>query len=460
MKILLIKPDYGSHVITPPLGLGYIASVLEMDGHDVHIVDLATDHLSDDGFLRTVKKREPDLIGFSLMSDVKVLSKVREIITNLRRVSEAPIVIGGPQVSSLPAFTLQYTRANFAVIGEGENTMKELARALDKESGEEFDSIRGLAFLEGNGNVRINEPRELIKNLDQIPFPAWHLMPPSKYRISPVLASVKRQPVAPIITSRGCPFLCTFCAGHVTWGRTFRVRSPKNVVDEIEMLVEKYGVREIQISDDNFTLIRKHAFEVCREIIRRKIDIYWSCPNGVRADKLDRELLYTMKLAGCHLFGFGIESGNQKTLHRIKKRLDLEVVSKAVKTAKDLGITTVGFFILGLPGENFQDIQRTINFAKNIPLDRAWFSTLNLLPGAELFWDFLKDDNIAEIDIDKLNVILSGAGTSNLTKNALKKAQKLALMKFYLEPTRLLKLLRSTGIQQLRTFMIARKIVL
>lgn len=451
MQVLLIQPEYKDTWGSTPVGLGYIASVLENDGHKVSFYDLTKAPLSDEKFKKYVSEASPELIGISLMC--RALPEVRRLVYNIRKVSDVPICLGGPQATTLPEFTLEYTKADFAVIGEGELTTKELVSHLE-EGGGNFSEINGLAFF-GNKKVNINKPRGLIKDLDQIPFPAWHLMPPSEYKIAPVLSHAKRYPIAPLVTTRGCPYNCNFCGGPIIWKRRFRMRSPKNVVDEIEMLMKRYGVKEIFISDDNFTLIKEHAIGICNEILERNLNISWACPNGVRVDRLDRELLQIMKKAGCHLIGLGIESGNQEILNRANKHLDLKLVSKVVKEAKQIGITTYGFFIIGLLGENPQTIRQTIDFAKGLPLDRAWFNILVPYPGTEIFTEFTRSKSLKEVDWKNIDattgMIATGIKYQELTAEDLVYWQRKAAREFYLRPKILINVLKNIRYDGLKT---------
>jgi len=451
MRILLIQPLYENNFPNPPLGLGYIASALEEEGHNVQLIDLTNKPLSDYEFERAVQEVKPELVGISLMC--RALPNVAKIVASLKRIYDIPVVLGGPQVTVMPSFTLRQTKADFAVVGEGENTVRELVHHIEKGEGDRAD-IDGLAFVD-NDKVRVNAPRRLIQDLDLIPFPAWHLMPPKEYDLAPVLTPVEKYPVGVIITTRGCPYECNYCAAPKVWGRTFRRRSPQNVVDEIELLVDDYGVKELFLSDDNFTLVRKHATDICGELMQRRIDVSWACPNGVRIDRVDRELLRTMRKAGCHLLGFGIESGSQRVLDRAKKHLDLGLVRKVVRMAKEEGITTYGFFILGLLGETTQTIRETIDFAKSLPLDRAWFNILEPYPGTEVFEKFAEAVPPGEIDWSGINgatgMIAKGIGYANLSAEDLVHLQRKAVREFYLRPRIAIGVIRSMNFRGIKT---------
>lgn len=431
MKILLIQPEYKDSWAHPPLGIGYLASALKEDGQEVSFIDLTLKPLSKEELKDFIFNTKPNLIGISIM--VRALPTVKELITLIRQVKNIPIVIGGPQVTIEPEFTLKYTQADYAVVGEGE---------------------RALVDLVHNLNARTIVKKELVKNLDDIAFPDWGLISPPRYKMSPVLTPVKKTPIAPIITTRGCPYECSFCGGPLVWGKTFRRRSAKNIVDEIEMLRDGQGVKEIFISDDNFTLLKAHAINLCKEMIERKVNMPWCCPNGIRVDTADDELLGWMRRAGCYLVGFGIESGNQEILDRAHKQLDLKRVKEAVKAARKNKLMTYGFFIIGLPGETTATIRQTIDLSKSLRLDRAYFNILIPFPGTEIFNMYAKNKS----DIDWANIdsgtgmIAEGIEYEDLTGIDLVHWQRRALREFYFRPRiffSVLKHMRLGGIKTL-----------
>lgn len=445
MKVVLIQPKYSGHVLHPPLGLGYIASFLQREGHIVNIID-ANLGLSHTKIIDKIKQIEPGLIGISVMTDTFIETK--KVVARIKSEINVPVVLGGTHVTALPKYSMRETNADFCVCGEGELIIKELVFALENEIS--IDNINGLIYRKKN-EIVINPPRDLIANLNNLPFPAWSLMDPNKYTIAPVLASTDDAPIAPILTTRGCPFQCAFCASNITWKRRLRFRSPDNVVDEIEYLLNNFGVKHIHFSDDNFTFSKKHTMDICNEIMKREIDITWSCPNGVRVDSLDDELLKTMSKAGCRTLGFGIESGSQKILNNVNKHLNLSIVPKIIKKAKKNNITTFGFFILGLPGETRETIEKTIKFSKNLDLDRAWFFILAPLPGSKIFNEWIQNKSLNEIPWNSLDTYTGIIQQGNLTVEALESYQKRAVREFYLRPKVLLNLLKKTKVRNVKT---------
>jgi len=452
MKVLLIQPNFDAHIVHPPLGLGYLAAYLEKNNHEVAIFDATLKNASLEQTLLAIKIFLPNLVGITVLS--RGHNKAREIINEIKKIfPKLPVVIGGTQVTAAPAEVMADFKADFAVIGEGEITLAELVSALGGKN--KFSDIDGLAYREKK-KIRINHKRKLIENLDKIPFPAWHLMPPGQYRIAPILEPIHASPVAPILTSRGCPYNCSFCASNVTWQRKLRFRSPENVIGEIKLLKEKYGVKEIHFADDNFTMDTKRAEEICDRLIEENIDLPWQCPNGVRIDRLPLLLLRKMKKAGCYAVGLGIESGNQKILDKNSKNLNLKVVPQVLEDLRKVGIESYGFFILGLPGDTKQTINETINFALTNPFDRVWFNLFTPYPGSPAFNNWLGNRRVGDIDWDKHDCSTAVAKLRGVSGKELEKLQKAALRKFYLRPKNLFKLLVRLRPREILTLIMSR----
>jgi len=336
----------------------------------------------------------PDVIGITALSsyynEMRILARILHPL-------KIPIILGGVHVSALPELSLRECGADFVVIGEGELTTLELMEKW--QDLEAKDHIKGISYLE-NSRFQLNPARELIPNLDELPFPAWDLINPLKYPLTPHGYIMKRYPVAPILTTRGCPYSCSYCASTQFWRRKFRRRSAQNIGDEIEYLVNTFKIREIHLWDDNFTLLKKHVVEFCKEIQQRKLDLTFACPNGIRIDHLNRELLTLMRRTGFYSLTFAIESGSQAILDQANKRINLKVIPKILEIAKRLGYRTPGFFIFGLPGETYTTARRTIQFAKNLPLDTAVFFSAKPLPGSRLFADWRGKNDLIKVNYD------------------------------------------------------------
>jgi len=454
MKVLLLQPNYDCHVLHPPLGLGYLASSLEKAGHRVAIFDGTLKEAKTEDFLNEIKKFSPDLIGITVLS--RGHNQTKELSAEIKKNFSIPIILGGSQVTAYPEKIIEDFGVDFVAVGEAEETLVELVESLQKKKSN-FAKIKGLVFRQKDGKIKRTEDRPLVADLDKLPFPAWHLMPPADYRVVPILSPNKGYPVAPIVTSRGCPYFCTFCASNITWRHQFRKRSPKNIVDEIEMLVKKFGVGEIHLTDDNFTLIKEHAMAVCDELIKRNLNIFWQCPNGVRIDSLDLELLRKMRKAGCYSVGLGIESGSPQILKNVKKNLNLALVEEKLVLLKSVGIRAYGFFILGLPGETQKTVRETIDFAKKNPFDRVWFNILTPYPGSEIFEEYVKQQKLTfeTVSWGEMDGNYASYKTAVPLKD-LEKYQKKALREFYQRPKIIFDMITHTGFGSVKTFLSSR----
>ena len=444
MKIALARPKYKTHLITPPLGLGYISSYLKSKGWETLIVDGLNLNLSNEEIV--ARCQDCDIIGITCLSDFYL--EVVDLSEKLKQAGKV-VVLGGVHPSVLPAQNQGESGADYIVVGEGEVTFEELIRAISL--GENPYVIPGVFSQSHQPEFK---SRELFVDLDKLPFPDWEQLDPRTYQKAPHGALVKNFPIAPVVSSRGCPYCCKFCASPRFWGQRLRFRSPANVVAEIEHLIKNFGVKEIHFEDDNLTLRREHIVDICNLMIAKGIKISWATPNGIRADKVDEELLALMKKAGCYYVVFGIESGNQKILDNINKKETLADIAKAVKLAHKLGIMTQGFFILGLPGETEETIKNSINFAKRLPLDRAQFLILDLLPGSAL-WEEHK--NSFAIDYTKESYHEPTWVPDTISPEALKKWQPRAFRSFFFRPGPLFSLVKFFRPSQIR-FIIKRLI--
>jgi radical SAM superfamily enzyme YgiQ (UPF0313 family) len=417
-----------------------LASFLRRGGHQVSIFDGTLKNATSQDFLRAVADFQPNLVGISVLT--RGHNRAREMIVAIKgSFSDLPIVIGGTQVTAAPKEVLVDLGADFAIVGEGELALLDLVKAL--ESGEPtLEKIRG--------------PYPLIEDLDSLPFPAWDLIPPKEYRIAPILEPARAFPIAPVLTSRGCPYNCSFCASNATWQRRLRFRSVKNVIEEIKMLKNEFGVREIHFCDDNFTMNIQRAEEMCEVLIEERINLPWQCPNGVRIDRLTPPLLSKMKKAGCYSVGLGVESGNQEMLRKVNKQLDLQIVPPVLQNLKKAGIESYGFFILGLPGETKKTIRQTIDFALKYPFDRVWFNIFAPYPGSPAFAEWLGKRDFGEIDWDKHDCATAVMAGEDLSTEEIEGLQRQATLRFYLRPRTLIKVLSRLGPREITTFLMSR----
>ena len=415
--------------VVPSLGLGYLASCLRQAGHEVTILDALRDALPPDQVCKIVQAERPDLVGVTILS--LFYPEARSRVRLLKQACSCKVVIGGHHVTALPEASLTETNADCAIVGEGEDTIVHLAGAL--EGAGEFADISGLAYR-CDGSVVMNEPSALIENLDGIPFPAWDLVGLERYPPISHGTIHRRFPNAPIITTRGCPYRCTFCAARLTAGTKLRKRSAENVVDEIEMLYKNFGISEFHFEDDNFAFEKQHAYRICEEIVRRGLRVDWSCPNGVRVDTLDDELLAMMKRSGCYMLALGIESASQEILEAAHKKMNIDVVPETVRRMRVHGILSMGFFILGLPGETQETALKTIDFAKTVDLDFVMFTHFVPLPGTEIFDQLTRSGRDPEEFFGSHLMSRAVLETEHLSRADLTRLQKRAHREFYFRP--------------------------
>jgi len=469
MKILLINPPYHKKKIfrksmeevgalLPPLGLAYIAAVLEKHGNKVKIIDgpvLTTRKDYDYNELRTdIESFQPDIIGVTATSP-----QIKDAINTIDLAKEINkdiiTFLGGPHITALPKILSKIENLDFGIYGEGEFTFLDIIKRIEKK--EKLEGLNGLIWRENNEVKYLL--REHIKDLDTLPFPARHLLPMELYRPSP--ANYRRLPATQIMTSRGCPYSCVFCHKPI-FGKQFRPHSAKRVLDEIEHLITKYGIKDIQIFDDTFTMNKERAEEICKGIIERKLDIVWNCMT--RIDRVDPDLLKIMKRAGCYEIGYGVESGSERILKLIKKYTSKDAIKKAFEWTKEEDIEIRAFFMIGFPTETREDILETISFAKELNPDIAQFMVTTPYPDTEL-WELCKQ--YGEINIgDWSNFTFYAPQSAPFTPFSLKKDEidelySKAIKSFYLRPRFVLnQLLKIRSFPDVKRKLIAAKAVL
>ena len=419
--------------VYPPIGQGYIASYLRANSLDVSMLDFHRSATSYNKMLKELIKINSGFIGFTI-NTINFNTAKRTISEIQKNNKNIKILVGGPHVSALPKFSLESLNADFAVIGEGEKVTLEIIRRCKIGAGN-FSDIPGICFRR-RGKVVLNQGCNIIDDLDSLPFPSWDLMPPAMYRDTSGHLFSKRQPVASIITSRGCPHRCRFCASRIVHGTKLRKRSVKNVLDELQLLVKDYGVKEINICDDTFTEDRAHVISICKGIIRLGLGILWRTPVGVRLDTLDQELLGIMKKSGCYQLGLGIESFSKDILAENKKPLTQRSIEDKINLVKSSGIETFGFFIFGLPGETVKSAKKTLNFIRKTMLDYIWITYAIPLPGTDIFHNTYKDSDFDEIDWDRFYFI-KPFNTCSLSRKVLKIFFLSSFLIAYFNPRRL-----------------------
>lgn len=431
MKVLLIKPGIalGDH-IQPPLGIAYLAACLR-PAHEVRVIDFGKMGRDDAAFSAAVAEFAPDVAGFQCYSPE--LGEVKRLAGLARAAApKAVIIAGGPHPTLCPEETLQRLQPEAAYLLRGE-TEESFPKFLDLLAGKGSPAgVPGLAWRE-DGKVRVNEIKP-IHDINALPQPAWDLINPQEYPPAQHGAFFEKFPIAPIVTTRGCPFACGFCTAPILSGRHMRKRSADTVMAEIETLYHKFGIREIHIVDDNFTLDKAHAVSILKRIIDSKLPISLAFPNGVRINTLDEELLDLMKRAGAYLISVGIESGSDKTLKRMDKQLNVAMIREKVELIKRKGIDLAAFFILGFPDETVEDMRETIKFSLELPLLRANFFTFLPLPMTPVTLKLIETGEIGAMDVDGLIFQKVPYAPKGVTREQLRSLQREAFLRFFFRP--------------------------
>jgi len=391
VKVALISPKWNKMVNSyPSLGLAYLAAVLEEREHDVRIFDFGLDPgrpLADE--VGDVLAFEPALIGITSMTSA--YHSVEGALELLRPETRAPIVLGGPHATVFPERTLgEQPAVDYLVYGEGEETLLDLVAVLEGQR--EPAQVAGLCYRQ-NGQVVRNPERPLIPDLDALPIPARHLFELDRY---PLYAPDGGRMLT-VLTSRGCPYNCSYCFKGIV-GRTYRQRSPENLVSELKLLIETYGIRNFYFIDDLFTLDVKRLNALMDLFIQDELDILWQCL--ARVDRVTPEILNKMAAAGCREIHYGIESGNQEIIDRVGKHITLEQVRNAISWTAAAGIRGKGYFMLGLPGDTEETMEQTIQFATLLDLDDAMFSLTTPFPGTRMWDDLVAMSPETEFDHD------------------------------------------------------------
>jgi anaerobic magnesium-protoporphyrin IX monomethyl ester cyclase len=438
IDVMLINPYDENAVknalgfITPPLNLMYLASSLEKEDYKVEIVD---DDLEQKGYENVSKQAEkisPQLIGVTattstINSALKYLDLIKKVLP------DSLTVIGGPHTTFMPYETLKDTEnLDVVVIGEGEETMVDLTN-LTTQDHENIDDVKGIVYRDlKDGKLKTTQNRPLIKDLDELPFPARHLVPFESYGVS-------QGQTGGIITSRGCVYNCNYCSSSLIMGKKFRSRTPTNVVDEIEELIDKYHINDIGFMDDTFMLNKQRASDIADEIKARDLDMTFVASS--RVDRVDKKLLKNLKSSGLKTIYYGVESGSQRILDLMKKGITLKNVEDAVSMAKDVNLEVLTSFILGYPGETEEDMNTTIDFSTKLDSDYCQYSILTPFPGTPIYKDLLEKNLIDNEEWDRYTVLkpILKYSEIGLNKNMVERKLAKAYLKFYTRPKYLFK---------------------
>lgn len=428
--MLINIPYYHADATLAPLGLAYLAAVLEEKGANFLLVDANAAGMDDEAIVSLVEKAGPALVGFSVMTSMVV--SARRIAEKIRSLPAPPLVVfGGPHPTVRPEETLRTWGADLCVRGEGELTIAELS-ALRKQGPGEWGAIKGLSFI-NDGEVVHTQDRPLIENLDTVPYPAYHLLPMEKY----TTLHTGKKLFAPLMTSRGCPGRCMFCSRCV-FGRRVRYRSIPNILGEIRMLLDNFVVDEISVLDDAFISDRERIIELCRAIRSNGLEFAWRLGNGARVDQVEEEVLSEMKAAGCYEVAFGVESGDDGVLRKIGKEITTDQVRRAFGAAQKVGLDTIGFFMLGHPFDTVETMEKTIDFAMELKPTFAQFCMSTPLPGTALWsWVERRGKSLIDGDVTRLD-FLGGTPhfeTENFSREEATAMYRRAYRRFYLRPS-------------------------
>lgn len=457
-KIVFVNPPSMEHayaelrrfsMAAPPLGMAYIAAYMETGNItparaiDVEIVDCDALQLGVTEAVNLIRSKHPRYIG--LMAMTATMSIAAKMFKELKEcLPDAVLILGGVHGTALPEYTLrEVPEIDFIVMGEGEHTTYELINKIEnnKTSFEDMRSIQGIAFRHEN-KIYLNERRAFITDLDSLPFPARHLLPMDSYHGPGWFRWLKGYagPFVSVITSRGCPFACNFCASPTMWGRRIRYRSIGNVMAEIDHLKRTYNIKVLHFQDDIFSIERERTIEICKHLISRNYNLRIMC--SARVDHIDEELLCYMKKAGVEWIFYGVESGNDEMLDKCGKNTTRKQILHAYDIARKAGIGTHAGIILGHIGETYKSALETIRFLRKLRPDYAGIATLIPFPGSYA-WDYCQKNNISLpsdwSDFGMVNSIPI-AVNSELSSQKLLKLRDKAVFSYYANPGRLIHL--------------------
>ena len=430
MKVLLINPPWVRRQdnvwhnvasIMPPLGLAWIAAVLELDGHQVQILDAHAERIGLDQILDRIRPTGPfDFIGIT--STTSLIHNALEIARMVKvAFPGVQIILGGVHPTVLPEEVLAEPAVDIVVRGEGEDTMKELAARVSLEG------VLGISYRK-NGAFCHNADRPLIADLNSLPMPAYHLLPMGKYR--PAIGAYKRLPGISMLATRGCPGRCTFC--YRIFGPRLRARSGLAMAKEVQHLHERYGIREISFYDDTFTAVKKEIRQFCQSVVDMGIDVTWSCFS--RVDAVDKDILQLMKRAGCHQIMYGIESASPEVLANIHKNVNLATAERAVAMTQEVGINVRAAFMLGNPGETEKTMRETLKYAIRLNPGLVVFNITTPFPGTEMFDWAKKNGYLKTMDWDDYDLAHQVMELPSVPSLKVQEFYRTSYRRFFLRP--------------------------
>jgi anaerobic magnesium-protoporphyrin IX monomethyl ester cyclase len=437
MKITLVNPPYppSVHAHPPfiPLGLAYLGAVAEKTGHEVKVIDCQAEKLNYDAFRSRLSKTPSDIIGVT--ATTLLYKSAMQLITIAKEIQpQAVTMLGGSHGTFWDENALnEYPSLDVVVRREGEQTFIELINKI--QTNDSFNDVLGITFRK-DGKIIRTPDRPFLEDLDSLPFPAHHLLPLNELKHNGKI-------LFPLFTSRGCVYWCDFCSTVRMFGRGYRMRSPKNVVDEMQLVHDKYGIDQVTFYDDAFSVNRERVVKICEELHARKLDMTWDC--GTRVDMVDKELLKTMYDAGCIAVWLGVESGSEAMLGAMNKRIKLDQTRTAYKTAHKVGLMTIANTVLGFPGETEQTAWETIRFIKELNPDDVGFYVATPYPGTPMYEQVKANGWLRITDFDKYDTAGPTFETPTMSMEKLAEIRYKAYQQFYLRPRYVLKMMRRGG---------------
>lgn len=448
MKVLFVNPPQTASkykfmgVIAPPLGIAYMAGVLQENNIDVEILDASAEDMDFKDVEKELLKRKPDLVALTALTPTigRALETAQVVKETL---PDSIVVMGGYHPTFNFIETLEDENVDIVIRGEGEYIMLNLVQALENQSS--LHDVKGIVFEDKNSKeIVVNPEAPLIQNLDELPFPALNLLPMKKYRLLDMDTHMTT-----MITTRGCPMQCSFCSSAAMHGKKIRERSIENIVDEIEYLKTNYDIDTIAFMDDTFTLKKRKVMAICDEILKRNIEIMWGCTS--RVDTLDEKLLKKMKEAGCITIFIGVESADQQQLDNMCKNTTIAKIENAFKIARKLKIRTIASVALGMPGDTKEIMNKTVKFVHKLKPNYAIYSLATPYPGTRFYKEAFEKNLIKIKDWSKYTLITPILETIDCSLNDMRKIQAKAFMKFYLRPHYIIRQFLQDGPYLLKT---------
>lgn len=448
MKVLFVNPPQTASkykfmgVIAPPLGIAYMAGVLQENNIDVEILDATAEDMDFKDVEKELLKRKPDLVALTALTPTigRALETAQVVKETL---PDSIVVMGGYHPTFNFIETLEDENVDIVIRGEGEYIMLNLVQALENQSS--LHDVKGIVFEDKNSKeIVVNPEAPLIQDLDELPFPALNLLPMKKYRLLDMDTHMTT-----MITTRGCPMQCSFCSSAAMHGKKIRERSVENIIDEIEYLKTNYDIDTIAFMDDTFTLKKRKVMAICDEILKRNIEIMWGCTS--RVDTLDEKLLKKMKEAGCITIFIGVESADQQQLDNMCKNTTIAKIENAFKIAHKLKIRTIASVALGMPGDTKEIMNKTVKFVHKLKPNYAIYSLATPYPGTRFYKEAFEKNLIKIKDWSKYTLITPILETIDCSLNDMRKIQAKAFMKFYLRPHYIIRQFLQDGPYLLKT---------